>query len=307
MKIGFIGLGNMGLNIVKNLLDHGHEIVAWNRSPEPRIEAANAGASCVNDMRQLVQSLEGKRVVFSMVSAGPAVDLILFGSGEDSLFELLSAGDIFVDLANSHYKDTHIRAEKLAAKGIHMLDAGVSGGVGGARKGACCMVGGDEVSFRYVEQVFKDMSQENGYGYFGKSGSGHYVKMIHNAIEYGMMQAIGEGLNLLQSSEYKQNDMRKLLEVWNSGSIIESKLVGFLKESITKSGNLENLESEIGSLGTGMWASEEALRSGVPFTAITHAVYSRYESRGAGSLAFKVIQAMRAEFGAHTGQERESK
>lgn len=307
MKIGFMGLGNMGLNMVENLLDHNHEIIAWNRSKPPRVAAAAAGAMEVETPKEMVSHLEGKKVVMSMVSAGPAVDTILFDSGEDSIYELLSSGDIFIDCANSHYKDTLRRKEKLAEKGIVMLDAGVSGGVEGARHGACCMVGGDEESFKYVEEIFRDLSAEGGYGYFGPSASGHYVKMIHNAIEYGMMQAIGEGLNLLQSTEFEQCDLDKVLDVWNHGSIIESRLLGFLKESVVNCDSISDLDKEIGSLGTGMWASEEALKRGVPFTAISHAVFNRYQSRGSGDTAFKLIQAMRAKFGAHNSQERESK
>lgn len=302
-----MGLGNMGLNMVKNLLDHNHEVIAWNRSKPPRVAAGAAGAMEVETPKEMVSHLEGKKVVMSMVAAGPAVDAILFESGENSIFELLTSGDIFIDCANSHYKDTLRRKEKLAEKGIIMLDAGVSGGVEGARNGACCMVGGDEESFKYVEEIFRDLSAEGGYGYFGPSGSGHYVKMIHNAIEYGMMQAIGEGLNLLQSTEFEQCDLDKVLDVWNHGSIIESRLLGFLKESVVNCDSISDLDKEIGSLGTGMWASEEALKRGVPFTAISHAVFNRYQSRGSGDTAFKLIQAMRAKFGAHNSQERESK
>jgi 6-phosphogluconate dehydrogenase len=308
MKIGFIGLGNMGLNMAMNLKDHGHELIVWNRSPEPRQAAADYGITAVESIKEIIQKLEGeeKKVIFNMISAGPAVDMVLFENGENSIAELLGEGDIFIDGVNSFYKDTLRRAEKLKEKGIIMIDAGVSGGVDGARHGACAMVGGDEEAFRYVEQIFKDMTVENGYGYFGKSGSGHYVKMVHNAIEYGMMQVIGEGLNLIEASDFDP-DLDKLLDVWNHGSIIQGRLIEFLRKGINSAGGVDNLETEVGSLGTGRWASEDALQRGVPFTAITHAVFNRYMSReGAGTFAFKMIQAMRAEFGAHTGQERDS-
>jgi 6-phosphogluconate dehydrogenase len=307
MKFGFIGLGNMGLNMVKNLLEDGHEIIAWNRSEQPRIEAAEAGATAVGSIKEVAEALKGeqRRVIINMVSAGPIVDQLLFDNGENTISELLSEGDIFIDGVNSFYKDSIRRAEELKKKGILMLDAGVSGGVDGARNGACAMVGGDPEAFKYVEQIFKDLTVENGYGYFGTNGSGHFVKMVHNAIEYGMMQVIGEGLNLIHESGFNP-DIDKLLDVWNHGSIIESRLVGFLKAGIEKSGGLDNLETEIGSLGTGRWASEDALQRGVPFTAISHAVFSRYQSRGTGEYAFKIIQAMRAEFGAHNGKERDA-
>lgn len=307
MKIGFIGLGNMGLNMVKNLIDHGHEIVAWNRSEEPRHEAAQYGADVQESIRAVIEVLRGeeRKVIFNMISAGPIIDQILFDNGENTIADLLDQNDIFIDGVNSFYKDSMRRAEQLKEKGVVMLDAGISGGVEGARNGACAMIGGDESAFQYVEQIFRDITIENGYGYFGTNGSGHFVKMVHNAIEYGMMQVIGEGLNLIQESEFTPN-IDKLLDVWNHGSIIESRLIGFLRDGLNKSGGIENLESEVGSLGTGRWASEDALQRGVPFTAITHAVFNRYQSRGTGEFAFKIIQAMRAEFGAHHGKERDA-
>ncbi|HEX9804907.1 MAG TPA: decarboxylating 6-phosphogluconate dehydrogenase [Candidatus Dojkabacteria bacterium] len=305
MKIGFIGLGHMGLNMVKNLIDHDHELIVWNRSEEPRMEAEKHGATAISSIKELVENLEGKKVLFSMVSAGSVIDKLLFDNEENTISELLSEGDIFIDGVNSHYKDSIRRAKKLAEKGIKMLDAGVSGGVEGARHGACAMVGGDKESFDYVEEIFKDLTVEEGYGYFGTNGAGHFVKMVHNAIEYGMMQVIGEGLNLIDESEYKDTNIRKLLDVWNHGSIIEGNLIGFLRKAMEKK-SPEDFDSEIGSLGTGRWASEDALERGVPFTAISHAVFNRYASRGTSNFAFKMIQAMRAEFGAHTSQERDS-
>jgi len=305
MKVGFIGLGNMGLNMVYNLLDHGHELVVWNRSEEPRAEATKKGAIAVESITELVEKLDSPKVVFSMISAGPVVDKILFENEDESIMKVLGEGDVFIDGVNSHYKDSIRRANKLEEKGIKMLDAGISGGVDGARTGACAMIGGDEQAFKFVESIFKDLTKEEGYGYFGANGAGHYVKMIHNAIEYGMMQVIGEGLNLLDESEFKV-DYQKLLNVWNHGSIIESRLIEFLKESIKNNDDLTTLDTEIGSLGTGRWAAEEALEKGVPFTGISHAVFNRYQSRETGDFAFKMIQAMRAKFGAHNSKERES-
>lgn len=305
MKIGFIGLGNMGLNMVKNLLDHGHEIVAWNRSEAPRKYAQEHGALSVEKISDIPKHLSSNepQVIFSMISAGPIIDKILFKNKEESIINILKENDIFIDGVNSFYKDSVRRSMELQEYGIKMLDAGISGGVEGARHGACAMIGGDKESFKHVEQLFKDMTVDEGYGYFGKSGSGHYVKMVHNAIEYGMMQVIGEGMNLINESEYKQEDPRKLLNVWNHGSIIESSLIGFLKDHLDTN-DIGELDPEIGSLGTGRWASEDAMQRGVPFTAISHAVFNRYQSRNSGEFAFKMIQAMRAEFGAHSSEER---
>lgn len=338
MKIGFLGLGNMGLNVVRNLTEHDHEVLAWNRSEEPRLEAEKDGIKTFATVRELVTALDAdsthsasaeknkqkegdgkqeskdgeqgvdgtekkeRKIIFSMVSAGDPVDMVLF-KNDDALFNLLCDGDVFIDCANSFYKESIKRGGKLAKKGIKMLDAGISGGVDGARHGACAMVGGDEEAFHYVEQVFKDMTVKNGYGYFGELGAGHFVKMVHNAIEYGMMQAIAEGLNLIDKSKFNP-DIHKLLEVWNNGSIIESRLIGFLESSLKKN-DLEKLETEVGGLGTGMWASREALEHGVPFNSISNAVFNRYSSRGVNEFAYKIIQAMRAEFGSHTGKDRE--
>lgn len=307
MKIGFIGLGNMGLNMVLNLIDHGHEVIAWNRSEAKRVEAARLGVTVVDTISEVVTALKDEEhvVLFSMISAGPNIDTVLFDNGDQSIRTLLKKGDIFIDGVNSHYKDSVRRAEKLKEDDITMLDAGISGGVEGARHGACAMVGGDQAAFEYVEQIFKDLTVPGGYGYFGTNGAGHFVKMVHNAIEYGMMQVIGEGMNLINESEYTP-DVDKLLDVWNHGSIIEGKLIGFLKAGISNAGGVEKLDTEVGSLGTGRWASEDALQRGVPFTAITHAVFSRYMSRGTSEFAFKMVQAMRAEFGAHNSKERDA-
>ena len=303
MKLGFIGLGNMGLNMVRNLVAKGNDLVVWNRSEGPRNEAKSIGADSRADLNELVSKLNPPRIIFSMISAGEPVDQILFGNGENSLFELLENGDIFIDGANSHYKDSKRRAEKLAEKNIKMLDAGISGGIEGARNGLCAMVGGDEEAFKNAESLFRDLSREGGYGYFGNSGAGHFVKMIHNAIEYGMMQSIAEGLNLLEASDYKQ-DLKKLVNVWNNGSIIQSRLLEFLRSALEKN-QAENLPAEIGSLGTGKWASIEALQKDIPFGSITNAVFNRHQSRGNGNFAFKLIQLLRSEFGGHKSEDRE--
>ena len=301
MQIGFLGLGHMGHNLVLNLQDKGHQVVAWNRSVEKRETARQAGINVVDEMSQVVAQLTGPRVIWLMVAAGPAVEEVLFGA--DGLATQLAAGDVVIDGANSHYTDSKRRAAKLAESGIILLDCGVSGGVTAARNGACMMVGGDKATFDRLEPMFKDMSQPDGYGYFGTSGAGHYVKMVHNGIEYGMMQSLAEGVNLLDKSEYAP-DMTKLTDVWNHGSIIQSNLVGYLNTALTTDGKLANAESEIGDLGTGGWTTSEALRLGVPLPAISAAVFTRFASRDPQSMLYKVVSAMRAVFGGHTGAER---
>lgn len=304
MKVGYLGLGHMGLNMALNIQEHDIAVVGWNRSPEKREEAKQLGLqNVVNTIQEVISALhdEPRKVIFLMVAAGPAVDHVIFDEG--NLQDLLSSGDIIIDGANSFYKDTKRRAAKLKEKGVILLDAGVSGGVEKARTGASVMIGGERESFEYAEKLFAAIAMENGYGYFGESGAGHYVKMVHNGIEYGMMQAIAEGMNIIEASEYKP-DFLKLTEVWNHGSIIQSNLIGFLHQALQKDESLQSTDPVIGSLGTGKWTVEEGLRLGVPAPAISAAVFARYTSREPDSFLFKAVQAMRAEFGAHTSEER---
>lgn len=309
MKIGLVGLGQMGFNLMLNLLDHDHEVVAWNRSPEKR-EAAkkNSKANVVDSIEELVDSLPEEKIIISIISAGEAIDKLFFGEdGKSGLAALLKAGDIIIDMANSHYKDSARRADRLAKMGIAMLDTGISGGLEGARHGACMMVGGDETAYKKVAPLFADVTVENGYGHFGPSGAGHFVKMVHNGIEYGMMQAIAEGVSLIDAKPEYDPDMAKLLDVWNHGSIIQSRLVGFLREAYLQDPGLKNEEAEIGSLGTGKWTAQEALELGVPLTVITHALFARYNSRFDNFIGWRAVSAMRRVFGGHSGKDREGK
>lgn len=305
-QLGFLGLGNMGLNMVRNLLDKGYEVHAWNRSPGPRQEAKADGAIVYEDLSDLLEALPKPRVLWSMVAAGEPVDMII-----EQLIEgktKLEKGDIFVDGVNSNYRDSLRRNEKLSSLGVHFLDCGVSGGITGARNGACIMAGGDKEIFeKHVEEIVRDLSTENGYGYFGGAGAGHFVKMVHNAIEYAMMQAMAEGMNLIDKSEYSELDREKLVDVWNHGSIIAGNLMGFLKGALEKDAKLESTESVVGSLGTGEWAVREALSREVPFSVITNSVYARFNSRGKDDFGAKIVQALRAEFGGHNSQERPNK
>ncbi len=296
-----IGLGNMGLNLALRMKDQGISVVGWNRSEQKRKEARDKGLEVADTLLELVDSLEGAKIVWMMISAGEGIDELLFA--ENGLKELLHEGDIIIDGANSHYIDTIMRAEDLGTAGITLLDCGISGGVEGARSGPCLMLGGDKNGYEFVEEMLAKVATNDGMGYFGPSGAGHYVKMVHNGIEYGMMQSIAEGLNLLESSDF-DIDYEKLTTVWNNGSIIAGNLIGFANESFKEDSELSKTKSEIGSLGTGRWSAEEALYRGVPFGSITNAVYSRYQSRESDSFLFKVVQAMRAKFGGHNSKER---
>lgn len=306
MTIGLYGLGNMGLNLALRLQEQGHTVIASNRSPQKRQQATTAGmTNVVGSLAEVVEQLqaEDRVVIWLMVSAGSAVDSVLFD--QDGLADLLPENSIVIDGANSHFRDTKRRAKLLADNGISYLDCGVSGGIDGARTGACLMIGGDKSTYEYCAEIFSAAAQPEGYGYFGNSGAGHFVKMVHNGIEYGMMQAIAEGLNLIHHSDY-QVDLTELTKVWNHGSIIESNLVGFIQDAFNQDQDLANTDPEIGSLGTGRWTVEQALEMGVPLPAITSAVYARYQSRDPKSFIFKVVQAMRAQFGGHTSTERPS-
>lgn len=302
-QIGFVGLGNMGLSMVLNLIDKGYDVHAWNRSEPARLEAKKAGAKVFENLADLVNSLNEPRVIWSMVAAGSPVDEII-----SQLSKSLKKGDMFIDGANSYYQDSIRRGKELESRGIYFFDAGVSGGINGARNGACMMVGGDKLLYKkHLESIVKDLSTDLGYGYFGKVGAGHFVKMVHNAIEYGMMQSIAEGVNLITHSDFHKLDMAKLTEVWNHGSIITGNLMGFLNDALSKDAKLEKTKSVVGSLGTGEWAVREALQREVPFANISNAVFSRFNSRGRDDFGAKVVQALREEFGNHNPNERPNK
>jgi 6-phosphogluconate dehydrogenase len=303
-EIGFIGLGSMGLNMVYKLLDEGYTVHAWNRSEGKGLAAKKAGAKIYDSIEDLANEMSGsERIFWSMVSAGPAVDEV-----HNELKKFTKKGDIVVEGANSFYKDSIRRHDEFQRLGVYYFDAGVSGGLGGARNGSCIMVGGDrEIFEKHLEPLVKDLAIEDGYGYFGETGAGHYVKMVHNAIEYAMMQAMGEGINLISKSQYTNVDFEKLTDVWNHGSIIEGRLMGFLKNALSKDSGLKNTESEIGSLGTGEWSVREALKNEVPFSTIAGSVFARYNSRGNDDFSAKVVQALRVEFGGHNSQERPQK
>jgi 6-phosphogluconate dehydrogenase len=308
MEIIFLGLGHMGLGLALQMQEKGHTIRAWNRSEEKRKEAKKEGLKYVYDSinEAFDASTSVPKVIWLMVSAGPAVDDVLFG--ENGISKLLSKGDIVIDGANSYYKDSVQRSERLFTNGVLMLDCGVSGGVEGARSGACVMVGGHTKAYEHVEQLLKDVSVENGVEYFGHAGSGHFVKMVHNAIEYGMMQSLAEGINMLEVSEYRP-DLLKTVRTWAHGSIIESRLVGFLLTALEKDPGLRSFPPAVGSLGTGKWATDVAKDLRVPFRSIDNAVDTREQGESKESnedMIFKVLQAMRTVFGGHTEKDRPS-
>jgi 6-phosphogluconate dehydrogenase len=293
MKIGLIGTGKMGTPLALNAIDNGHEILAFARSNEKKSKLNEIGVDSVTSYETLCKSLAVPRKIWIMVPSGNAVDEVIV-----NLLPHLSAGDILIDAGNSNFNDTLRRSKYLHEQHIHFLDVGTSGGIEGARHGACLMIGGDERIFTLLEPFFRDISIDGGYGYMGVSGSGHYVKMVHNAIEYGMMQSIGEGFDLLKHSEFKF-DYENISRIWSNGSIIEGLLMRLTNEAFKKDSSLENIEGKVNDSGEGRWAVEEALRLSAYTPVLSLSLLNRFKSRDNDNFSEKVISALRAEFGGH--------
>ncbi|WP_026694213.1 phosphogluconate dehydrogenase (NAD(+)-dependent, decarboxylating) [Peribacillus kribbensis] len=293
MKIGLIGLGKMGYNLALNLMDHKHEVTAYDVNAENVQKLTKEGASGAGSIPELVESLPSPKAVWIMVPAGKITENVI-----DELKGLLDKGDIVIDGGNSNYKESIRRAKNLEEKGIHFLDTGTSGGMSGARHGACTMVGGNPEAFQHVEQIFKDICVENGYLYAGESGSGHFLKMVHNGVEYGMMQAIAEGFDVLEKSNF-QFDYEKVARVWNNGSVIRSWLMELTENAFSKDARLEGLKGIMHSSGEGKWTLEEALDLQVATPVIAMSLLMRYRSLEDDTFAGKVVAALRNEFGGH--------
>ena len=297
MQIGYFGLGKMGFNMVLRLLDRSYNVIACNRSPEPIKEVAKAGADTAFTCADIAKNLKAPRLVWIMVPAGKPTDEVIFEEG--NLINLLQKGDTIIDGGNSFYKDTVRRYKKLGERGINFLDAGVSGGPNGARNGASIMVGGDREVYKEYEVLFKDLSVPDGYGYMGPSGAGHFVKMVHNGIEYGMMQAIGEGFEVLKAAPFKL-DLKKVAEVYSRGTVIESKLISWLKSAYEQHGeDLEEISGSISQSGEGLWTSQTAKELGVPVPIIEGSVKFREQSENNPSYTGRVVSALRNQFGGH--------
>jgi 6-phosphogluconate dehydrogenase len=294
MKIGLIGLGKMGYALALNMKDCGIEVIATNRSHDKVDDIVREGVQGVYDIETLVKSFgDERRVIWLMVPSGAPVDTMI-----DALVPLLNAADIIIDGGNSYYKDTVSRHEKLKKLGIDYIDVGTSGGISGARNGACLMVGGDREAVDFIEPILEKISIEDGYGYFGVSGSGHYVKMIHNGIEYGMMQAIGEGFDILKASQYDL-DFEKVSKVWSNGSIIEGLLMRLMHEAFREDANLDDIIGRVDASGEADWTLEEAIRLKVSAPVITQSLFARYKSKDDTRFTEKAVAALRNQFGGH--------
>jgi 6-phosphogluconate dehydrogenase len=294
MKIGLIGLGKMGYNLALNMSEHGFKVKAFDLSTEAVKKAeASEGIEGFTSIEALIGTLDKPRVFWMMVPAGDPTEQTL-----TNLLPLLNEGDIVLDGGNSRYTDSVRRYRLCKEQGVSFMDVGTSGGMSGARSGACVMVGGDERSFSYLEPLFKAISVEDGYLYTGKAGSGHFLKMVHNGVEYGMMQSLAEGFEVLQKSDFDY-DNQAVAKVWNHGSVIRSWLVELLEDAFSKDGNLEKLSGVMASSGEGKWTLETALDMQVPTPVIALSLLMRYRSLESDTFSGKVVAALRNEFGGH--------
>lgn len=298
MQLGLIGLGKMGYNLALNFKNHGHKVTAFDVNKAAVEKIGAEGISTAPSIVDLVNSLTGTRVIWLMVPAGNVVDVIL-----NNLKNHLKAGDILIDGGNSHYKETIARARDLEKMGIHLLDCGTSGGVNGALHGVCTMIGGKKEVFDHCDSLFKSISVPNGYLYCGKSGSGHFVKMVHNGIEYGMMQSIAEGFELLHRYDGEM-DLSAVSKVWNHGSVVRSWLMELTQSALEKDKNLNSIKGVMHSSGEGKWTVETALEMGVSTPVITMSLLMRYRSQVEDTFSGKIVAALRNEFGGHAVEKK---
>lgn len=291
MKIRCIGLGKMGSNLAYNLKEHGYEVMGYDTNKDI-VDRLSKDFMTTTSLDVLFENRED-RVVLWMLIPNQIVDKVI-----EDLLPFLKPHDILIDAGNSNFNYSIRRFHYLKSKQIDFIDLGTSGGTFGARHGMCLMAGGEKEPISYVSQVFKDVSTEGGYAHVGKPGAGHYVKMVHNGIEYGMMQAIAEGLDLLEQSPF-EFDYKQITDMWNHGSIIESNLLKHAKGAFEEDIDLSEIEGRVDDSGEGMWMIEEALKLKVSLPIITQSLFTRYKSRDDLRFQEKVIAAMRKEFGGH--------
>ncbi len=294
MKLGMIGLGKMGGNMTERLMKGGHEVVVYDRAPETVQKYVGLGSQGAESPAAMVSKLASPKIVWIMVPAGKPVD--------DTIALLLpgmSKGDVIIDGGNSNFHDTMRRGAELGEKGIDFVDSGTSGGIWGLANGYCLMIGGSDQAFKLCEPIFKTLAPENGYAHMGPTGSGHYVKMIHNGVEYGMLQAYAEGYEILHASKDFKLDLHKISAVWNHGSVVRSWINELAEDAFEKDTNLDALKGFVADSGEGRWTVQEAVDLDVPAPVITLSLLMRLRSRQDDSFSAKVIAALRNEFGGH--------
>jgi 6-phosphogluconate dehydrogenase len=283
VKLGMVGLGRMGGNMTERLREHGHEVATY----------AQHGGGTAASLEQLVSQLEPTRVVWLMIPAGPPTE-----ESVAALLDLLEQGDVIVDGGNSNFRDSQRRAATAAERGIQFIDAGVSGGIWGRELGYGLMVGGERDAVAVVEPALQSLAPEGGYAHVGPSGAGHFVKMVHNGVEYGLMQAYAEGFELMHASEFDL-DLEAIAELWRHGTVVRSWLLDLLARALKEDPELEGIRGYVEDSGEGRWTVEQAIESAVPLHVITAALYARFASRQDESFAAKVNAALRNQFGGH--------
>lgn len=292
-KCALIGLGKMGLKLAQNMLKQGIQVVGFDLNEKFRQEFANMGGLSVKNLKELIENLPEQKIIWCMVPAGDATKNLI-----QELSMSLKKGDIVIDGGNSFYKDSVENYNKLKEKHISFLDCGTSGGQSGALNGANLMIGGDKEAFEEIKWLFESVSKENGYLYTGKPGSGHFLKMVHNGIEYGMMQAIAEGFDFLNQSDYDY-DYEKVCTLWNNGSVIRSWLIELAGNAFAKQPKLSDIEGVMYSSGEGKWMVNEAIEREISIPVITASLLTRYKSHDNEMFAGKVVASLRREFGGH--------
>jgi 6-phosphogluconate dehydrogenase len=295
MEIAIVGLGKMGGNMVKRLLGApgGHRVVGWDRDAAVVERLVKEGMTGASSLPDLVSKLTTTRAVWVMVPAGDPTEATI-----RELSTLLSPNDIVIDGGNSNYRDSIRRSKELAEKKIRFLDAGTSGGVWGLEVGYCLMVGGDKSAYDHILPALTTLAPQGGLGYFGTAGAGHYVKMVHNGVEYAMMQAYAEGFELLKECEYKF-DLREVTRVWNHGSVVRSWLCELAERAFNKDPELKDLKAYVSDSGEGRWTVDEGVRLGVSIPTIALSLFARFASRKENAFGLRVVAALRNEFGGH--------
>ena len=293
MQIGFVGLGRMGLNMVTRLVQGGHSVVAYDRSADAVARAEAAGARGVSTLDALIEGLAAPRAVWVMVPSGDPTE-----STVTSLGRLLSAGDTIVDGGNTNFHDDVRRAQSLASRRIDYVDAGTSGGIWGLKEGYCLMVGGKPEACARLEPIFLTLAPKGGYLRVGDHGAGHYVKMIHNGIEYGLMQAYAEGFELMHASDYRI-DLGAVASLWNQGSVVRSWLLELTARALAEDAELAGLKGYVEDSGEGRWTLHEAIDRAVPLPVLSAALFTRFRSRGDNPFAERMLAALRNQFGGH--------
>ncbi len=294
MRIAMVGLGKMGANMTERLLGAGHEVVAYDLSPAARKAAGAKGAVVADDLDHLATVLEPPRAAWVMVPAGEPTDSTI-----GALAQRFEAGDVIVDGGNSNYKEAKATAERLSEKGIGFVDAGTSGGVWGLTEGYCLMVGGTKESVAVVEPALRSLAPEGGYAHVGPVGAGHFVKMVHNGIEYGLMQAYAEGFEIMGAADEFDLDLHEIASIWRYGSVVRSWLLELTERALRPGSGFEDIKGAVTDSGEGRWTVEEAIARAVPAPAISAALYTRFASREQDSFANKLLAALRNQFGGH--------